>query len=744
MKHYSLLVMIIAGCLGFSHGALAADKVRVTYTDNAAIVDYSGLVDAGVDDITRIRYHKCADQIQSLAGVDTCRPSGPVTEVLPTEDNKLQINDIGLFSVDIWRDIPLPMGETFRTVVAWKQFVVNLYKPDAALQTAIGAHSPLYSFFTDENYKPVRIDEIYGRPLTDFTVGASPFENRQAQFQSFRDSSAGSAADYMRGNGSYSARIALKKEVAKTIGFNPSDDTFPVYWMADKIDETTVRVHYFVLFGFDEKVPAYVGDNAEFGEHAIDRESVTITFKLSGSEWSPTDITYAAHLPSQTMSFFGCADDPECKDKMSGTKLADWNLGATTINWNKASRLKNRPIVYVAHGSHAHFPARGFYDVDLLNINLVDAEPAGELDPTDPKYYDPDLTMLDLNNSQHAALTFSGTVINGALDGLLGRYRQFPFVRYPTNQWHSVLGDDIEQCVDDEDRNCEDYMLPQKECYGIGGLENADGISFDDRDNDGVQDSRDAFPDNALETTDIDNNGLGDNANPPVGFVGITGQVKDENDLPVPDAYIRLEMLQQQSGRAIALQTKTNEDGFYRLPVDLVSLPDTFAVTYISRESLSRTVLLRNDNRTEDFLADVVLSDCDASIVQIERFPRLHHAGDDSFEGLSNSQFQRETEAQLFTYGFNLPEDIGNFSDFEIKFFVKGVNDSRSTFQINGATTILIPSAGDEASFLELSFAGKTSDYSLVPGENTLAITAGWNGFDFDDFEFVNPVISFF
>jgi len=125
-------------------------------------------------------------------------------------------------------------------------------------------------------------------------------------------------------------------------------------------------------------------------------------------------------------------------------------------------------------------------------------------------------------------------------------------------------------------------------------------------------------------------------------------------------------------------------------------------------------------------------------LVAIEPVPDVHHLGDNNFDGLINSQFQKRSEGSSFTATFELgarqvPPHAGSA---EVRLLAKGVQ-RRHKILING--TVLdkrLAGAPEDGSFGEFTAAFDAA--LLTVGTNTLEIIAAPSSSDIDDFEFVN------
>jgi len=743
-----LAVLLLGVFWSASPHASILSWVTVDYDGGEVSIDYSAL--EVVYDIEAVRVTRCG----SAPADGTCTPAATLPYPLFTAPaERFRFSDKGLFLIELLTSRPFS-GTRFPTVRVWKQFVVNLETGSPGLIAAAETHAPLYSFHPDERYFPVSVETLFGSAAREdflsIRLGIPFLASTLEDF--FAPGVSLTLPEILRGNGHIDNRITLTRTAARRPSTRGSRDAFPIYWFVDQADAETATVTYFALFAYDEKIPAYVGNElaAPFGDHAIDRESVSISFRrMGGDRWEPTEVTFAGHLPSQRTTFLGCADPAACN--VAGGEITAWDGGGTRVSWLNASRQGLRPIVYVAHGSHAMTPAFGFYGVDASIFDSFDivGEPAGGPDATPAM---PQLIELDLGDIRQAPLTFSG----GMIAGPTGKwFRLFPFLRFPTAPFDATLGRDFDECVRDG-LGCSLYiervvLPPPTDTDGDGVLDEDDDFPDDpafssDRDGDGVPDQRDAFADDPTETTDLNGDGVGDNASPVPGLAVVRGTLTDRvSGAPVRGALIRVEIFQNAFARDGIAQTRSAADGSYSLPIELESLPATFAMTVSSPAHVPRAIPFRRpaDGAGRVIDADLTMMPRDTTVIAIESEPVLHHLGDDTFGGVENSQFQRASEGQVYRREFSLSADQLSFERFTVSFLIKGVQSSGTAFEINDSLLVPIPASEANGEFSELTYEGRVADI-LVRGVNSLDIGSGRTRAtgDFDDFEFVNPIIT--
>ena len=355
-----------------------------------------------------------------------------------------QLTTPGVYFVSFLASWTYGNGPDFTTYVAYEQRITVLDSVPADLLPYIERHKPLLSFADGEEYGPVSIDTLFDRWISDFQVV------RLVGSPSYRADE--KVNDLMRVNANFRNKVFMRPEIASALAGDQS--LFPMYWFAQRVSDTKVHVTYFVLYGFDKK-----GNLSPFN-HELDRESVTITFGKAGPQWSPETVTYAGHLPDQDTIFRGCDNLATCGS--GGTALARWTGGRTSVAWASASRQGERPIAYVAKGSHAMKPGYGWYEiVNALGPSLVEKAGNSVL----ANLASPSLERLDLSLPQHSALVFSGLLVNPfyylnylKLDvpGVMSRF--FPHIRNPIGDWLASTGTAFSECVRLK-AGCESYVV---------------------------------------------------------------------------------------------------------------------------------------------------------------------------------------------------------------------------------------------------------------------------------------------
>ncbi|MEM9065635.1 MAG: hypothetical protein AAGB51_09125 [Planctomycetota bacterium] len=213
----------------------------------------------------------------------------------------------------------------------------------------------------------------------------------------------------------------------------------------------------------------------------------------------------------------------------------------------------------------------------------------------------------------------------------------------------------------------------------------------------------------------------------------IAGSVIDaETMLPVAGAIVRYD-----ADGGDQLRFRTGEDGTFELTT--LELPDVFALTAVRAgyEPGASEGTLRGVRRGAPI--EIFLTPESRFTVALEEEPRVHHLGNDSFSGRVNSQFQRQSEGEVYEAEFFLPADAAppNVGSARIVMLLKGAQ-TENPIWINGRRLDDTLTDSPESGRYEEWSADVPSAW-LRPGRNTLRIrSVNAPGTDIDDFEFVN------
>ncbi len=222
----------------------------------------------------------------------------------------------------------------------------------------------------------------------------------------------------------------------------------------------------------------------------------------------------------------------------------------------------------------------------------------------------------------------------------------------------------------------------------------------------------------------------------PVGRV--YGRVYDsESGAPLAAARVRLD---RPDGDP--LEIETDERGEYSL--DIPQMPEHFAIAasrsgYLPRALGAEAAALADGRLQLNFALEPIGS----AVLALEDPPRVHHLGNDRWEGRINSQFQRSAEGQRLTLQFELPSgwESSDIDQVVLSFLAKGVQCPHRV-RINGRPLAeRLGESPEDGSYgdVRLTFPAGL----LTAGTNTFELRASSCAGDVDDFEFLNVQLRF-
>lgn len=204
---------------------------------------------------------------------------------------------------------------------------------------------------------------------------------------------------------------------------------------------------------------------------------------------------------------------------------------------------------------------------------------------------------------------------------------------------------------------------------------------------------------------------------------------------PLPRTAVRFDRAQGKPLIAV-----TRDDGTYELV--LTDIPETFAVAASQSGYQPEALNLRSiDVKGTTHRLDFALRASNEDVIVVENDPTVHHLGNDQFEGVANSKFQRRSEGVSFESVFIVSVENSQKASVQpaVTFLAKGVQcppQVRINGQLLPSTKAVTP---DDGSYGTMVFP---FDRSLLrAGKNQISIWATSCQGDLDDFEFVNPQV---
>ena len=150
-------------------------------------------------------------------------------------------------------------------------------------------------------------------------------------------------------------------------------------------DDDYIYLQYWFYYMYDPKNP---GEKvAHFlGRHYGDMERVTII--LDRNSQQPLYVFFAHHNDDQKFEYSTPDGFPILQWNKKGFGNEINGVGGVLVPWKSVIKENNRPVIFVALGSHGMYPRRGFYKVDIpvydmkkSNLDSDLFEFAGATDP---------------------------------------------------------------------------------------------------------------------------------------------------------------------------------------------------------------------------------------------------------------------------------------------------------------------------------------------------------------------------
>jgi len=338
--------------------------------------------------------------------------------------------------------------------VHWKQLVYVPYPKPANYISLAKKYVPTVVFGKQsatlvEEYLPLNINDIMIKAVKKFNelnpntpsdpnaplniksiVGAETYSGINLGLKTVVDIN-----NFLTNRGSSDFTLLMDNDILKNV-IRETTDKATVYFDVIEIGDF-IYLSYYYLYIFDPKSGTSFAPGA--GAHSLDRESLIIT--LDNKTRKPLSVTYGSHLKLTDSDFFGCTDEDFINCEQANNRITKISDGKVKLNWNNIPKQGNHIVIYAAKGSHALFPAYGWYEV------LGNSEIAGNTDTT-VTWYANQFKLIEIDPT--SVFAFSGFWVNATFSSKFP-----PFIRNPET-WAVPLFDsdnnktlsDIDSCLE--------------------------------------------------------------------------------------------------------------------------------------------------------------------------------------------------------------------------------------------------------------------------------------------------------
>jgi hypothetical protein len=414
-------ILVLSYCL--STVFAASLKTNTVYNNGTAVITLPAIAS-----INEIRLTTCSSIDSTQTGSKTCVKSQFWQNLAPkidaSDNKKITIANAGVSLLQIFGERRQWQSPAWPNPLEYEQLVFVRESPTSEISDLANKYNPMLSFHSEEKYFPIALSSIFNIPISNWS---------ETNIE-FNEPSSTSAGEILSKYASPSNYAFLDKNSAKSL--TGAKNSFPAYFLHE-LNDDKLWISYIYFFGYDEKTANSPAN------HQLDRESIIIQFARVNNQWSPEGVVYAGHLPEQPTEFLG--------SEKTGAALTRWDGGKSFVRWADVSKGSNgNPLVYVARGSHALFPALGWFNV--INVGVIPnlKEPAGGSHEGSSG----ELSYLDM--SQNIGLTFSGSIVDGLGSGAKNS-RFPPFIRMPLQNFAASAGTNFSDCVANK-QGCEKYI----------------------------------------------------------------------------------------------------------------------------------------------------------------------------------------------------------------------------------------------------------------------------------------------
>ena len=355
--------------------------------------------------------------------------------------DKLQITGSGYYRIRL--------KNTTDNNIHWSQWVYVPYPEPANARVLAEKYMPIISFADGEEYFPRKIEDILNH-----TGSMDSNLNIKLKISDFTGNTTvqmgNSIIDFLTNKGSNEFIIDKDSNGRKLLqnDTNEGEQNPVVYYHAIETGGY-IYLSYYYFYSFDPK--SGHSSNPASGAHGFDREGLIITLKKDANQQiTPLSVTYGSHVDFTPSDYWGCKDDKNLENcEQEKNLITTINNGKAKLNWSHIPKEGDHIIAYAAKGSHALYPAYGWYEVGIGFLNTI--ELAGNFNSFNTRSFAPS-NLIKIDNT--SVFAFSGYWVEGSVVN-----SKFPpFIRYPddwaprpnTVSFYDTClngGDQSDQCI---------------------------------------------------------------------------------------------------------------------------------------------------------------------------------------------------------------------------------------------------------------------------------------------------------
>lgn len=271
--------------------------------------------------------------------------------------------------------------------IFWRQQVFAVASQDVSVTEAetrrlAEAFAPVISYDEGEKYYPTSLDYIFNLVDTDSELQKEPF-----RLTNLAPSRVILKVPLWGLGQGISVDLSFK-ELPSILPFMGSTDSvlksglldFAMSRLRNRTGEKHPQVYYSLIedpsknqialiYHFFYTYDSKTGNENEdsWGDHLFDRESMSVILNRETRE--PLFVIYNSHIADQEVAFLN----------RQLNVVQSWTQGRVYVEWAEAPKAGGHPAAFAALGSHALYPARGFYAVLYFGQLKALVESAGGL-----------------------------------------------------------------------------------------------------------------------------------------------------------------------------------------------------------------------------------------------------------------------------------------------------------------------------------------------------------------------------